>query len=117
MGYSIIHKGFDGQIAIYDITLTRGDTLLADVGMIRNKEEYTPEAGSVRFAMKRRYADDEPAVVSDIPIDTMVLELKPEDTKELCMDKSYVYDIQFTDENGRVDTFIKGTLTLTNEVL
>ena len=117
MGYTIINKGFDGLVAIYDITLTRGDTLLADVTMIRDKEPYTPEAGSVRFAMKRRYTDDEPAVVRDIPIDTMVLEIKPEDTKELCMDKSYVYDIQFTDENGRVDTFIKGNVTLTNEVL
>lgn len=117
MGYSIIHKGFDGETAVYDITLTRGDTLLADVGMIRDQEEYTPTEGSVRFAMKRRYTDEEPAVVRDIPIDTMVLEVKPEDTKELCMDKSYVYDIQFTDASGHVDTFIKGTLTLTNEVL
>lgn len=104
----------------YDITLTRGDSLLLDITMTKGDEPYTPQQGdSVRFAMKQKYKDADSAVKinKQIPIDTMRLELLPTDTKPLQMDKTYVFDIQLTDSEGRVDTFISGTLTLANEVI
>ena len=54
--------------------------------------------------------------MKDIPSDTMLLVLEPEDTKTLPFGK-YVYDIQITYADGKVDTFItKGRLRLTEEV-
>lgn len=103
-----------------DIILTRGDTLLLKIKMIKQGTEYIPQEGdSIRFAMKNRYSDPDQDVVlvKNIPIDTLILEIQPEDTKNLPMRSKYVYDIQFTDLNGRVDTFIKGTLTIEEEVL
>ena len=88
--------------------------------MMKDGSPYIPQEGdSLRFAMKKRYTDSDQDVilVKDIPIDTLVLELEPQDTKSLPMKSKYVYDIQFTDSQGRVDTFINGTLTLGEEVL
>ena len=96
------------------ITMTRGDTLRAAVSMTRGGEPYTPVNGdAVRFAMKNKrmttggkeYYDTEPLILKPIPIDTMVLELEPEDTKEFGFGE-YVYDIQITFADGTVDTFI-----------
>ena len=102
-----------------NITLTRGDTLMLQLQLTRGGETYTPAQGdSIRFAMKRKYTDnDSTALVKNIPTDTLVLEIEPNDTKELPMNKTYVYDIQLTDANGRVDTFVGGNFELTNEVL
>ena len=107
------------------ITMTRGDTLAVQVGITRGGEPYTPQEGdSVRFALKSskmnakrtEYADAEPLLVVDIPTDTLLLQLAPEDTKPLGFG-SYVYDIQLTYADGAVDTFItEATLTLTPEV-
>lgn len=102
-----------------NISLTRGDSLFLEIGLTENGEEYTPEEGSsLRFALKGSYEDaDSTALVIDIPISTCVLEIKPEDTKSLEMKKTYVYDIQFTDADGYVDTVIKGKFKITEEVL
>lgn len=103
-----------------NISLTRGDTLILTVSMKRDDEPYTPQTGeNVRFAMKAKYTDPDDAVLilKEIPIDTMILEIDPEDTKPLKFNKTYVYDIQYTDLQGHVDTFIKGTFKLTEEVL
>ncbi len=103
-----------------DITLIRGDTLLLEIQVIRQGEIYTPREGDViRFAMKRKYSDpdDKVVLVKEIPIETLILELEPQDTKSLPMRSRYVYDIQITDVDGRVDTFMKGTLTIEEEVL
>lgn len=103
------------------IYLTRGDTFEARVEAIlpdsEGAEPYVPVKGdTVRFAMKANYEDEEPLVVKNIPIDTMLLILTPEDTKGLPFGK-YVYDIQITYADGRVDTFItKARLRLTEEV-
>lgn len=102
------------------IYLTRGDTFETLVEAILpdpEAEPYIPEAGdSIRFAMKANYDDPEPLVVKDIPIDTMLLVLNPEDTKHLPFGK-YVYDVQLTYASGKTDTFIpKGRLRLTEEV-
>ncbi|MBS6180587.1 MAG: hypothetical protein KH921_07340 [Erysipelotrichaceae bacterium] len=100
------------------ITLTRGDTFMALITITDSENNpYMPvEGDSIRFAMKATYADEEPLVVKDIPIDTMKLILEPEDTKKLAFGK-YVYDIQLTKATGEVDTFItKAKINLTEEV-
>jgi hypothetical protein len=100
------------------ITLTRGDTFEALVSAIKKDgTPYIPVEGDViRFAMKENYDDARPLLVKEIPIDTMMLMLEPSDTADLNFGK-YVYDIQLTNANGKVDTFItKATLKLSEEV-
>lgn len=64
------------------ITLTRGDTFEALVSATkRDGTQYIPVEGDViRFAMKENYDDPRPLLVKDIPIDTMMLTLEPQDT-------------------------------------
>lgn len=105
------------EISGNEITLTRGDTLRLIVEIIKDGAAYTPESGdSVRFALKhsqlvkdklgyQEFIDEEPLVVKSIPIDTMILVLRPEDTKGLGFGK-YTYDIEITFADGTVDTFI-----------
>lgn len=106
------------------ITLTRGDTLLVAVEILRDEEPYTPQTGdSVRFALKQalnargtEFREREPLILKDIPIDTMILRLNPEDTKPLGFGQ-YKYDIEITFANGIVDTFIADSpFDLTPEV-
>lgn len=93
--------------------MTRGDTLLVQVGMTRDGTAYTPQLGDhVRFAVKTElnrkgtdFVEEEPLVTKQIPIDTMILRLDPEDTKALPF-RSYKYDIEITFSDGTVDTFI-----------
>lgn len=100
-----------------NITMTRGDTLVLKIRMTKDGVEYTPGDGdSLRFAMKARYSDEEVVLTKNIPIDTLVLEIEPQDTKNLEMRSTYVYDIQLTTVDGKVDTFIMGNLTLSVEV-
>lgn len=100
------------------IYLTRGDTFKAHL-TITNPDgtEYTPvEGDTIRFALKENIEDEECLILREIPIDTMLLIIYPEDTKELEFG-SYVYDIQLTKANGDVDTFITASkLKLTAEV-
>lgn len=100
------------------IFLTRGDTFKAML-TINNPDGsvYTPvEGDTIRFALKENVEDEECLILRDIPIDTMLLVLYPEDTKSLEFG-SYVYDIQLTKANGDVDTFITASkLKLTAEV-
>lgn len=120
----------DGGDGVYTInrttiTLTRGDTFLAEVNILRDNKPYTPEAGDrVRFALKHSllnpdgtdFRDPDPLILKDIPIDTMVLRLDPEDTKSLGFGR-YAYDIEITFANGIVDTFISNArFELTPEV-
>lgn len=102
-----------------DITLTRGDSLFLQLKLTKNGESYTPEQGStIRFAMKAKYTDPDEKVVliKQVPIDTMILQLKPQDTKNLPMKKTYVYDIELTDSLEHKYTFLFGTLTIGEEV-
>lgn len=100
------------------ITLTRGDSFAADIGIFQpNGEPYVPSEGDqIRFAMKKAIKDEKVLILKEIPIDTLRLILDPEDTKHLEFG-TYVYDIQLTKASGEVDTFItKSNLTLTEEV-
>ena len=100
------------------ITLTRGDTFEALVSATKKDgTPYIPVEGDViRFAMKENYDDARPLLVKEIPIDTMMLMLEPSDTADLNFGK-YVYDIQLTKANGKVDTFITVTPSDTVQIL
>lgn len=107
------------------ITLTRGDTLRIKINITLDGEEYTPvEGDSIRFALKHPtlnakktdYKDIEPLILKPVPINTMILELEPSDTKKLQFG-SYIYDMQITFADGRVDTFItEASFKITPEV-
>lgn len=107
-----------------NITLTRGDTLIAQITIKQGETDYTPVEGDViRFAMKHPiynagrtdYSETTPVLTKTIPNDTLILTLLPADTKQLGFGE-YVYDIQLTFADGTVDTFIKGKFFLTEEV-
>lgn len=88
------------------ISLTRGDSLRVNLRLMKDGEEYIPVTGDViRFALKKKVTDAEPLIVKEIPIDTMVLAIEPEDTKPLAFG-IYRYDMEITTANGYVDTFI-----------
>lgn len=109
------------------IKLTRGDSLVVKVGMKYKGtcKEYVPEPGDqVRFALKRNaleinqkdFIDKDPLILKNIPISTLILELEPSDTKPLAFG-DYIYDIELTHANGRVDTFIEdASFTIGREV-
>lgn len=107
-----------------NITMTRGDTLLAQLSLEYDGTPYTPTGGdTIRIAVKHpelnkdrtEFVDTEPLFTRNIPTDTLLMRIEPEDTKPLGFGK-YAYDIEITFADGRVDTFISGVLTLTKEV-
>lgn len=113
------------------IVHTRGDTLRSKVDIFYDESKtqpYVPETGdSVRFALKKprmtkvdkgytEYEDEEPLILKEIPMDTLILHLEPADTKDLHFGK-YEYDIEITHSDGTVDTFIEASpFELTKEV-
>lgn len=97
-----------------NITLTRGDTLIVKIELTKNGEPYTPADGDlIRFALKHNklkqdgsdFTDTQPLANITIPNDTLLLEITPGTTKTLAFG-NYVYDIEITFADGRVDTFI-----------
>lgn len=101
------------------ITMTRGDTLRVKISIKKQDGEvYTPTSSdSITFTAKKNYATDEIVIQKDIDPLMMLLQLDPEDTKDLKMPSQYVYDIQLTTSDGTVDTFIaKATLKISEEV-
>lgn len=90
-----------------NISLTRGDSLIVNVQIVKNNEPYTPEEGdTIRFALnKDKTGKDEPIIYKNIDPSTLQLIINPEDTKDLEY-KTYYYDIQLTTVDGFVDTFI-----------
>lgn len=100
------------------ITMTRGDTCRIKISLTdENGDEYIPQEGDViRFAAKKTYSDPEPLIFKTVPLDTMILEISPEDTKQLDFG-TYVYDIQITLADGTVNTFVtKAQLKIEEEV-
>lgn len=108
----------------YNIKLTRGDYFASVIGITEIDEPYEPVEGDrLRFAIKHNvlnadgsdYTDTAPLANISIPLDTCLLQIQPSDTKSLAFGE-YAYDIELTHADGRVDTFIKGILELTEEV-
>lgn len=108
--------GYNVNNTTKEIELTRGDTLRVKIDVLINGETYTPRPeDSLRFAMKTTYNTSKLLVHKNIPIDTCILHLEPQDTKKLRFG-DYVYDIQITFANGDVNTFISGRFRLNPEV-
>ena len=100
------------------ITMTRGDTLTVQIGIIKaDGTPYEPSEGDVvRFALKKDYSDKNPIILKTIDNEDLTLTLLPSDTKQLAFG-DYVYDIELTQEDGTVDTFIaKARFKITEEV-
>ena len=101
------------------IEMTRGDTLIATVGIMDSTgQAYTPvEGDSIKFALKSaqmtlgrgNYKDINPLISKTIPTDTLVLQLNPADTASLQFG-DYRYDIELTHASGVVDTFINNAV-------
>lgn len=101
------------------IELTRGDSFYGQVSLKKQDgKDYEPQEGDViRFALKKRYWDEEPLIEKTIPNDTLVLHLLPSDTKDLAVG-AYEYDMEIQFSDGDVDTFInEATFILTPEVI
>ena len=104
------------------IWLTRGDNFdigigadIVDAQGNPTGESYTPQTGdSCRFALKsakmtngqQAFADPEPLILKDIPIETMLLSLEPADTKPYPFGK-YKYDIELVHDGGLTTTIIE----------
>ena len=103
----------------YNISLTRGDTGLFTIVLVdKDGSEYIPAEGSkLRFAMSTKFYStrQEVLIYKDIDINTMQLEIEPEDTKDL-KPTTYKYDIELTDEVGHVSTVVMATFKITEEV-
>ncbi len=100
------------------ILMTRADTLITKINITDSDgNEYVPEeTDTLRFALKKDYNDKKILIEKNIPIDTMILRVDSEDTKNLAQPETYVFDIQLTYGDQIVDTIISGKLKLTEEV-
>lgn len=101
----------------YNISLTRGDTGVFTIELVDDEgEPYTPKSGdTLRFAMAKKYGVDDPLIRKDIPTDTLILQIDPEDTKDLEFD-TYYYDLELTDGFGHVSTILIAKFKVTKEV-
>jgi len=99
-----------------NITLTRGDTGFFEISLVdKNNEPYVPQEGDrLRFALGKSWGKDT-LFTKEIPLDTCILELEPQDTKNLEF-KKYKYDVEFTDAQGHVSTVILGEFIIDKEV-
>ena len=100
------------------IEMTRGDSLTVQIG-INNADgtPYVPSQGDVvRFALKKDYSDKSPLIIKTVDVGDLLLKLLPSDTKQLPYG-DYVYDVELTQEDGTVDTFVaKARFKLSEEV-
>lgn len=107
------------QISGTGITLTRGDSAYINVSIKDAKgNTYTPGPGDRIRAQVRQDANSTKILFeSEIPYDTLVWHIKPEDTNGAQMGKSYVYDMQIETTEGDVFTFIPvSAFTVSKEV-
>ena len=108
------------QINGSTITMTKGDTLEAvlEILLADGSKYEVQDTDRIRFALKRKYTDKCVLIRKDIDPSDLLLRLDPEDTKSLRPDwVPYVYDIELTTADGRVDTFIdRGRFIVTEEV-
>lgn len=110
------------------ITIIRGDSGYVKVPLVEVKidedtgeEIETPyelkEGEVLRFAAAKKFGatEEECFIIREIPHDTMRLYFEPEDTKSQKFG-SYKYDLEFTNEDGFVDTILRGALVISEEV-
>ena len=67
-----------------NITLTRGDTGIFNISLqSQDGQAYIPQMGdTLRFALSEGFGK-EALVIKNIPIETCILEIEPNDTKDL----------------------------------
>lgn len=95
-----------------EIRLTRGDTFDAKIRikMHNTKDLYIPRDGDkIFFGLKKRIEDTACLIYKEIPTDTLILHLDPEDTRYLDFG-NYWYDVQLNRPDGFVSTFITKSL-------
>ena len=110
------------------ITIVRGDSGYVTVPLFEVTEDehgqiietpYTMKPGeTLRFAAAKKWGagEDECFIVRQIEAPDMKLYFYPEDTKDQKFGKDYKYDLEFTNEDGYIDTILKGTMVISEEV-
>lgn len=106
----------------YTITIIRGDSGYVTVSLVEvvDGEEvpYTPkENETLRFAMAKKWgaSEEECCVIRTIDVNDLKLYFHPKDTKPLKFG-DYKYDLEYTNADGFVDTILRGTVKVTEEV-
>ena len=93
------------------IYLTRGDTAYISVGLKDNSgKDYKPAEGDkVYFRLKKSIYKDELLVEKEINPETLVLEIRPEDTSRLEFG-TYCYEIELVTGIGQHFTVIENAI-------
>ena len=102
-----------------NITITRGDSAYIIISLTDSKgNHYTPGPDDkIRAQVRQDASSSKVLFESLIPYDTLVWHIKPEDTAEAQMGKSYVYDMEIETAEGDVYTFIPlSSFTVSKEV-
>lgn len=100
------------------ICITRGDTGLLTLEIYDpDGNQFVPEEGStLLFKMDYKWGNMDPPILSrQIPLDTMTLDLEPEDTNGLDFGE-YCYDIELHRPNGMLQTVITNHVLITHEI-
>lgn len=104
-----------------DLSMIRGDSESIVLSLKKDGNIIPFNQGdTVYFTVKESSATEKIAlqkIITEFNEDgTCIIEIEPEDTKRLSF-RSYVYDIQLTDSNGRVTTIIPcSKFVITEEV-
>ena len=101
------------------IKLTRADSMQIQLALSKSGSTFTPEQNDViRFSVSKvpkGKCGYNLLISKVVNNDTLLLELDPQDTASLPYG-DYLFDLEITYTSGAVDTFLKGTFTLTEEV-
>ena len=110
------------------ITIIRGDSGYVTVPLVEvtidehGQKIETPyvlqEGEKLRFAAAKKWGagEDECFIIRQINPPEMKLYFYPEDTKSQKFGKDYKYDLEFTNVDGYVDTILRGTMVISEEV-
>ncbi len=104
-----------------DLSMIRGDSESIILSLKKDGNMIPFNQGdTVYFTVKQSSTTEKIAlqkIITEFDEDgNCIIEIEPEDTKELSF-RSYVYDIQLTDSNGRVTTIIPcSKFVITEEV-
>ena len=101
------------------ITITRGDSAYIDVSIKDSKgnQQKPGPNDKIRAQVRTDATSSNILFESEIPSDTLVWHIKPEDTAKASMGKAYVYDMEIETEDGDIFTFIPlSSFTVSKEV-
>ena len=93
-----------------NLFMTRGDSESITVTCTKNGTKVSFTSGDIiHFTMKKHINDRNfvlQKIITDFTDGKAIIEILPEDTKDLQF-KKYVYDIQWTTTEGRVSTIVR----------